>query len=75
MRRLCTPPDQRDIAKREARRPLELAEREVLEQWQDVALERAEIDQPSDVSPLAAVHLPFFGAAVSAGRRVTFGRL
>ena len=47
MRRPCTPPDQRDTAKREACRPLELAEREVLEQRQDVALEGAEIDEPS----------------------------
>lgn len=45
VRRPLTPPDQRDIAEREPCRPLEPAERDALDQGEDVALERGEVDE------------------------------
>jgi hypothetical protein len=45
VRRPFTPPDQRDLPEREARRAAELAERDVLDHREGVALESGQIDK------------------------------
>ena len=51
-------PDQRDIPKREARRPLQPAERDALDEREDVSLEGAEVDALAVLFvPLAASRL------------------
>jgi hypothetical protein len=45
VRRPFTPPDQRYVAEREAGRLLEPAQRDLLDQREDVALEGGEVDE------------------------------
>src|SRR6478672_10150658 len=45
MRSTLTPPNQRHLAEREPGRPLQPAERDVLDQREDVALEGGEVDE------------------------------
>jgi hypothetical protein len=61
MRRPLTAPNQRDIAEREPSRLLEPAERNVLDEREDVALEGGEVDE------LAVLFVPL--AYLALGRR------
>jgi hypothetical protein len=47
MRSPLTPPDQRYVTERETGRSLQLAERHVLDEREDVALEGGEVDEPA----------------------------
>ena len=51
VRRSLTPSDQRHIPKREARRPLQPAERDVLDEQEDAALTGGEVGAANGVSP------------------------
>jgi hypothetical protein len=59
VRRPLTPPDQGHIAQGESRRSLQPAERDVLDQREDVALERREVDE------LAVLLVPLSGLALA----------
>ena len=67
-------PDQRDIPKREARRPLQPAERDALDEREDVSLEGREVDELAVLFvPLACLALASdvrAGASNCCGRSV-----